>query len=103
MKRPSSLGAAAFSMADEPMNHALTPRRSLLMILALAIAGCDSASGDGEAPAGLTEGERDRLEAAAERLDNRPPGPGAGDAAALETETGDRLAAEQAQQAAGER
>lgn len=85
------------------MNHALPPRRSLLMFLALAIAACDSSAGDAEAPAGLTEGERNRLEAAVERLDARAPAPGANDAAALEAETRERLASEQAQQGDAQR
>lgn len=73
-----------------------------LIATALLVAGCDAATSD-DAPQGLTEGERDRLEAAAERLDSRPAGPGADGAATLEAETRERLANERAQQDAAER
>ena len=85
------------------MRNHIPLNRSLLLSLALLVAACDSPTGDGAAPQGLTEGERDRLEAAAKRLDARAQAPGADDAAALEAETRERLAAEQAQQSAAQR
>lgn len=80
------------------MRIAIPLRLGALLALPLFIAACDAAT-DAPAPDGLTEGERDRLEAAAARIDSRPAGPGADDAAALEAETRDRLAAERAQAA----
>lgn len=84
------------------MRTPLVLTRFALIASALTVAGCEAATSD-EAPQGLTEGERDRLEAAAERLDSRPAGPGADDAAAIEAETRERLAQERAQQGAAER
>lgn len=82
-------------------NHSALTRYALIAT-ALLVASCDAATGD-DAPQGLTEGERDRLESAAERLEARPAAPGADDAAALEAETRDRLAAERSQRGAAER
>jgi hypothetical protein len=76
-----------------------SPYRACTLIAAsMMVAACDGATGE-RAPQGLSEGERDRLEAAAERLDARPAGPGAADAAALEADTRNRIATEQAAQA----
>lgn len=71
----------------------------LLASLPLAACGADS---DAPGAGGMTVGENERLEAAAERLESRAPSPAQPDAAALEAEVTERLAAEQAQQSAGQ-
>ena len=76
----------------------ITGRLALLPALLLTSA-CGS---DADAPGagGMTLGENERLEAAAERLDARAQSPAQPAAAALEAEVAGKLAAEQQQQAA---
>ncbi len=69
-----------------------------LPIAALFLTACDA--GGGDVPSGgLTAGEAAQLERAAERIDARAPSPFEEDAAALEADVRDRLAAEQPAQA----
>lgn len=62
----------------------------LLCGAALSLTACGRADDD-PASGGLTVGESDRLDAAAQRLDSRDPAPGQADSAALEKEIGQRL------------
>lgn len=63
--------------------------------LPLALSACGRADSD-PASGGLTVGESERLEAAAERLDQREPSPARSDSVALEAEIRSRLEAENA-------
>lgn len=65
----------------------------LLLAMLTCVTGCDSS--DSAAPAGgLTAGEIEQLENAANRLDNRAASPAADDAAALESDIRAKLDAE---------
>lgn len=75
------------------MNHAL--RLSAFCILLFGLTACGRADDD-PASGGLTVGESDRLEAAAERLDQREPSPARDDSVALEREVRNRLETENA-------
>ena len=61
--------------------------------LSLTLTACGRADSD-PASGGLTVGESDRLEAAAERLDQREPSPARDDSVALEAEIRSRLETE---------
>lgn len=64
-------------------------------LTALSLGACGRTDSD-PASGGLTVGESERLDAAAERLDQREPSPARDDSAALEDEVRDRLEAENA-------
>lgn len=66
-----------------------------LGIAALSLTACGRTDSD-PASGGLTVGESERLEAAAERLDQREASPARDDSAAFEDEVRDRLEAENA-------
>ena len=72
----------------------MTIRLAALLPL-LLIAACD-AGADGTATGGLTAGEAEQLEKAAERLDARAPSPADDQAAALEADVRARLDEERA-------
>lgn len=59
----------------------------------IALAACGRADSD-PAAGGLTVGERESLEQAADRLDSRPAGPGEESAKALEADVRQRLDAD---------
>lgn len=61
--------------------------------LLLSLVACGRADDD-PAAGGLTVGEADRLEAAADRLDGRAQSPVAGDSQAFEAEVANRVEAE---------
>ncbi len=63
--------------------------------LMVALSACGRADSD-PAAGGMTIGEAERLEAAAERLDARPQSPINGDSQAFERETSERVEAEKA-------
>ncbi len=65
--------------------------------LALLTAGCGAGDDSDAATGGLTQGELQQLEKAAERIDARPPSPGADKAEALEADIRTRLADERAE------
>jgi hypothetical protein len=75
------------------MNHAL--RLSASCILLLGLTACGRADAD-PASGGLTVGESERLEAAAERLDQRDPSPARDDSVAFERDVRNRLETENA-------
>ncbi len=79
MSRPRTLLRAAIGAAS----------------IALLLAACGRADEDAAA-GGLTVGEVDRLEAAADRLDARPPSPMAARSAELEAEISERIEREKA-------
>lgn len=70
-------------------------RFTAIGLAALALAACGRTDSD-PASGGLTVGESERLDAAAERLDQREPSPARNDSAALEDDVRDRLEAENA-------
>ena len=72
----------------------MTIRLAALLPL-MMIAACD-AGADGTATGGLTAGEAEQLEKAADRLDGRVPSPAADRAAALEVDVRARLDEERA-------
>lgn len=63
-------------------------------MLAVMLAACGRESDDPDS-GGLTVGEAEALERAAERLDNRAESPGASDSRALEQEVRTRIKTEQ--------
>lgn len=72
-------------------------RRKILIIAALAaLAACTSESPDDTQVGGLTSGELEQLETAADRIDSRAPSPAAADAAAIEAQSGAELEAQRA-------
>jgi hypothetical protein len=66
-------------------------RFALPLIAATMLAACGSAD-DTPGAGGMTEGENERLEQAAERLDSRAPSPAQNSAAALEAEIAEGIA-----------
>lgn len=72
----------------------MTTRLAILLSL-LPLAACD-AGADGTATGGLTAGEVEQLEKAADRLDARAPSPAGDQATVIETEVGTRLDEERA-------
>ena len=64
-----------------------------LLLPMLLVTACDAGS-DNTQTGGLTAGEAERLEKAAERIDARGPSPAAADAAALEADVRAKLDAE---------
>ena len=72
----------------------MTIRLAALLPL-MMIAACDAGS-DGAATGGLTAGEAEQLEKAADRLDARAPSPAEDQAAALEADVRARLDEERA-------
>ena len=86
---------AAFSFAH--YNHAMNIRTAHgALILALMLCACGRADSD-PASGGLTVGEAETLERAAERLDERTPSPAAAESQALENDVRARLDAEMRQ------
>lgn len=73
-------------------------RQLTLLIAVGTLAACGRAPDDADA-GGLTVGEAQALERAADRLDSRAPSPGAEDAKALERDVRERLATEQRENA----
>lgn len=92
MERSSPARVAAFSFLGRMK---MTNRLAALIPL-LLIAACDAGS-DGAATGGLTAGEVEQLEKAADRLDARAPSPAADQAAALEADVRARLEEERAE------
>jgi hypothetical protein len=74
---------------------AVLSRLSLSCMIALSLAACGRPDED-PAAGGLTVGESERLEAAAERLDQRDPSPARDDSVAFERDIRNRLEAENA-------
>jgi hypothetical protein len=72
---------------------------ALPAIAAMMLTACGSPD-DSPGAGGMTEGENERLEEAADRLDARAPSPGQDPAAALEAEVADGIAREGQQQQA---
>ena len=69
------------------------------LLLAASLTSCGRADAD-PAAGGMTVGEAERLEAAAERLDARPQSPVSGDSQAFEREIAERVEAEKARNSA---
>jgi hypothetical protein len=69
------------------------------LLLAVSLTACGRADND-PAAGGMTVGEAERLEAAAERLDARPPSPVSGDSQAFERETAEQVEAEKGRNSA---
>lgn len=67
--------------------------------LAVSLISCGRADSD-PAAGGMTVGEAERLEAAAERLDARPQSPISGDSQEFERETAERVETEKARNSA---
>lgn len=83
---------AAFSFVR--YNYTMNIRTALgALILALLLCACSRADSD-PASGGLTVGEAETLERAAERLDERTPSPVAAESQALENDVRTRLDAE---------
>ncbi len=64
------------------------------LLLGLALASCSDGSGDGAAAGGLTEGEMQQLERAAERIDAQAPSPAKAESEALEADVRAKLSEE---------
>jgi hypothetical protein len=69
------------------------PISLITVVLAASLISCGRAEND-PASGGMTVGEAQRLEAAADRLDARQPSPVSGDSQAFERETAERVEAE---------
>ncbi|MEK6542523.1 MAG: hypothetical protein AABZ45_10445 [Pseudomonadota bacterium] len=88
-KRSSSERVAAFSFVHYNRTMNYRPAHGAL-ILALLLCACSRADSDA-ASGGLTVGEAETLERAAERLDERTPSPAAAESQALENDVRTRL------------